>query len=111
IDAMPKLELICTLGVGNENVAASHARRRGIALANGYGTNAECVADHAFALLLAIVRNIALMDKQVRQGMWRDELPVPVHFAGKRLGLVGIGDINQRIANRAQVFNLDVAYY
>lgn len=111
IDAMPKLQLICTLGVGNENVAVDHARKRGIVLANGHGTNAEAVADHAMALLLAIVRNVVLLDREVRLGRWREELPMPMHFSGKRLGLVGMGDICQRVAKRAQAFDLQIAYY
>src|SRR5699024_10849948 len=36
---------------------------------------------------------------------------MPVHFAGKRLGLVGMGDIGQRVATRARAFDLDIAYY
>lgn len=111
IDAMPQLELICTIGVGNENVASDYARSKGIVLANGYGTNAECVADHAMALLLATVRNLLPIDRQVRAGVWRDDIAMPAHFAGKRLGLVGIGDISQRIAVRAEAFNLSIAYY
>jgi len=51
IDALPALTLICALGAGYENIAVAHAKARGIVVANGAGTNDDCVADHAFGLL------------------------------------------------------------
>ena len=50
IDAMPALEVVCALGVGFENIDVAHCKARGIAVANGAGTNDDCVADHAMAL-------------------------------------------------------------
>ncbi|WP_397474762.1 2-hydroxyacid dehydrogenase [Pusillimonas sp.] len=110
IAAMPRLELICALGVGYENIDVSAARARGIVLANGAGVNADSVADHAMGLLLATVRGIVTLDAQVRQGLWRDDLPLPADVSGRRLGLLGLGDIGHKIARRAQAFNLEIGY-
>jgi len=110
IKAMPHLELICALGVGYENIAVQVARSQGIALANGAGVNADSVADHAMGLLLATVRGVVALDAQVRQGLWRDDLPVPADVSGRRLGLLGFGDIGQKIARRAEAFNLQIGY-
>lgn len=110
IRAMPRLELICALGVGYENIDVIAARAQGIALANGAGVNADSVADHAMGLLLATVRGIVTLDAQVRQGLWRDDLPLPADVSGRRLGLLGFGDIGQRIARRAEAFNLQIAH-
>ena len=49
IAAMPAVELICCMGAGYEGVPLEATRARGIATANGAGTNDDCVADHAFA--------------------------------------------------------------
>ncbi|MCI2809114.1 2-hydroxyacid dehydrogenase [Eoetvoesiella caeni] len=111
IDAMPKLELICTLGVGYEKVAIEYARSRGIALANGAGTNSDCVADHAMAILLAAVRNVVQYDAAVRNGVWRDRIPWSPNVSGRRLGLLGLGDIGMKIARRAQAFDIEVGYH
>lgn len=111
IDAMPKLELVCTLGVGYEKVAIEHARARGIVLANGAGTNSDCVADHAMAILLAAVRNVVQYDAAVRNGVWRDRIPWSPNVSGRRLGLLGLGDIGMKIARRAQAFDIDIGYY
>ena len=71
--AMPKLELVCCMGAGYEGVALEAARARGIALANGAGTNDDCVADHAFGLLIGAMRHIRTLDRLCREGvrMWR----------------------------------------
>ena len=111
IDAMPKLELICVLGAGFENVDVAHARARGIVIANGAGTNDDCVADHAMALLLASVRAVPQFDRACRAGVWRTALPVQPNVSRKRLGLVGLGAIGAKIARRAAGFDMPVGYH
>jgi len=111
IDAMPRLELVCALGVGYEKIAIDHARARGIALGNGAGSNSDCVADHAMALLLAAVRNIAGYNTAVQNGLWRDGIPWSPNVSGKRLGLLGLGDIGGKIARRARAFDIEVGYH
>ena len=111
IDAMPQLTLACALGAGYEGMAVEHARARGIVLANGAGTNDACVADHAFALLLATVRAIPALDRACRAGVWREALPMQPMLAGKRLGVLGLGTIGRRIAQRAIGFDMAVGYH
>ena len=111
IDAMPQLGLACALGAGYENLALDHARARGIVLANGAGTNDDCVADHALALLLATVRAIPQFDRACRQGIWRDALPMRPQLAHKRLGILGLGTIGRKIAQRGLAFDLAVGYH
>lgn len=111
MDALPALELVCALGVGFENIAIAHARARGLALANGAGTNDDCVADHAFALLLAVVRNVPQLDAQCRQGLWRDVLPLPASVSNRRMGIVGLGGIGHKVAQRALGFGLQIGYH
>lgn len=111
IDAMPRLSLACALGAGYENLALDHARSRGIVLANGAGTNDDCVADHALALLLATVRAIPDLDRACRQGIWRDALPMRPQLARKRLGILGLGTIGRKIAQRGAAFDMPVGYH
>jgi lactate dehydrogenase-like 2-hydroxyacid dehydrogenase len=108
IDAMPRLTLICVLGAGHENVDVVHAKARGIVVANGAGTNDDCVADHAMALLLASVRAVPQFDRACRAGVWRTALPVQPNVSHKRLGLVGLGAIGRKIARRALGFEMEV---
>ncbi|WP_322042442.1 2-hydroxyacid dehydrogenase [Paraburkholderia sp. J67] len=111
IDAMPALELAAALGAGVENIALDHARARGIALCNGAGVNADCVADHAMALLLAAVRAVPQYDAACRAGVWRDALPMRPTLTGRRLGIVGYGHIGAKIARRAAGFDMAIGYH
>jgi len=111
IDAMPRLALVCTLGVGYEKVDTEHARAKGIALANGAGTNADVVADQAFALLLATVRKLPQYDRAAREGLYRDGLPMLPQLAYKKLGVMGLGAIGNKIAQRARGFDMEVGYF
>ncbi len=111
IDALPKLEIICTVGVGFENVALDKARERGIRVCNAAGTNDDCVADHAMGLLLAAVRGIPTMNRGVRHGMWRDDIPRPPHVSFRRMGIFGLGAIGKKIAKRAVGFGMEIGYH
>ncbi|CAG9271636.1 2-hydroxyacid dehydrogenase [Paraburkholderia caribensis] len=111
MDQLPALEFVSALGAGYENIATTHAKARGIVLANGAGTNDDCVADHAMALLLAVVRDVPQRDRATREGIWRDTLPMRPSVSGKRLGVVGLGNIGLKVARRAAGFDIDVAYH
>ncbi|GAB7534830.1 2-hydroxyacid dehydrogenase [Burkholderia sp. 3C] len=108
---LPRLGFLHALGVGYENLPVAAARARGIALAHGVGANDDCVADHAFALLLAAVRGVVRLDAACRAGVWRDALPMEPNFSGKRLGIVGLGRIGEKVARRAAGFDLEVGYH
>ncbi|CAB3631892.1 2-hydroxyacid dehydrogenase [Achromobacter sp. SIMBA_011] len=108
--ALPRLELICSLGVGFENIDLAAARARGVRVTHGPGANATSVADHAMALLLGAARHLPQADAWVRQGHWNGFMGPQV--SGKRLGIVGLGTIGQEIAKRgAHGFGMTVGYY
>jgi lactate dehydrogenase-like 2-hydroxyacid dehydrogenase len=111
IARLPKLEMIGALGVGYENIDLEAARARGIVLTNGAGTNDDCVADHALALLLAVVRRIPSLDRLTREGAWRDALEYSPNFSGKKLGIVGLGGIGRKVARRAEAFDIEIGYH
>ncbi|MBB3213136.1 lactate dehydrogenase-like 2-hydroxyacid dehydrogenase [Herbaspirillum sp. Sphag1AN] len=111
MQALSKLELVCALGAGFENIDTDHARAHGIKVGTGAGTNDDCVADHAMGLLLSVMRNIPRLDQACREGIWRDDLRLPPQLAGKRLGIVGLGTIGKKIARRAAAFDMEVGYF
>ncbi|WP_416426914.1 2-hydroxyacid dehydrogenase [Pseudomonas sp. App30] len=108
--ALPHLKIICVIGAGYEHVDLAAARAAGITVTNGAGANASSVADHAMALLLALVRDIPGADASVRRGEWR-KLSRPT-LEGGRLGILGLGAVGLAIAKRAaRGFDMTVTYH
>src|SRR5690606_25489869 len=89
------------------------ARRRGIAVSHSPGTNAPAVADSAMMLLLASARHLLAAERFVRAGGWQDQWRVDTPtVCGKRLGILGLGNIGTRIAQRAAGgFDMAVGYH
>ena len=111
IAALPRLGIICCMGAGYEGVDLAAARARGINVTHGPGTNDACVADHTMALLLAVLRDIPRFDRAVREGGWRSSDAMRPAANGKRLGILGLGNIGSRIARRASAFDMSIAYH
>ncbi|MFC0269083.1 NAD(P)-dependent oxidoreductase [Kushneria aurantia] len=112
MDALPRLGLICAQGVGHENIDLAAARARDIHVTHGPGTNAETVADHTFALMLASLRRIREGDAGLRAGEWQAIRRSAPNLHGATLGLLGMGAIARAIAHRAHYgFSMPVVYY
>jgi lactate dehydrogenase-like 2-hydroxyacid dehydrogenase len=107
--ALPRLGIICVIGAGYEQVDLPAAEARGITVTNGAGVNAPSVADHTMALLLSVIRDIPQGDASVRRSEWR-KVSRP-SFAGKRLGILGLGSVGMAIAKRALGFDMVINYH
>lgn len=110
IATLTQLQIICVIGAGYEQVDLEAAAARGVTVTNGAGANAGPVADHAMALLLALLRDIPRADASTRRGEWNRVISPSV--SGKRLGIIGLGAVGQAIARRAsQGFDMHVSYH
>lgn len=109
---MPELQIICAQGVGYEHIDVAAAKARGIHVTHGPGTNNASVADHTLALMLAITRRIPQFDGAVRGGEWNKARWNVPGMAGKKLGIVGLGNIGALIARRAAGgFDMAIGYH
>ncbi len=111
IAALPKLRLICTVGTGYEGIDLQACRDRGILVTHAAGLNAPVVADHAFGLLIAVVRDIPRADAVARAGGWRAGLTSRPMLGGKHIGIVGLGGVGQAVGRRAAGFDMTVSYF
>ncbi|KQW46406.1 MULTISPECIES: NAD(P)-dependent oxidoreductase [unclassified Roseateles] len=111
IAVLTNLKLLAAQGAGYENLDVAAAKARGVLVCNGAGTNDDCVADHAMALLLASVRALPRLGVALRAGIWRDALPLFPNFMGRRLGVIGMGGIGRKIAARAAAFGMVIGYH
>ena len=108
LEAAPQLKVIGRAGIGVDNIDLEAATRRGILVMNTPGGNAVSVAEHTFALLLALARRVPAADQSTRAGEWRKNEFAGFELKGKTLGLVGLGRIGQEVARRALVFEMQV---
>ena len=114
IDALPKLEIIASFGVGYDSVDANHAGAKGVMVTNTPDVLTEEVADTALGLLLNTVRELSRAEAYLRAGRWTAEGPYPLTRAtlrGRRAGIFGMGRIGLAIARRLEAFGLSVAYH
>ena len=111
--ALPNLGLIACVSVGYDGVDVDWCRARGIEVTHAEGLNAEDVADHAIALMLAAWRNIPAHDRTVREGRWRqeDRIGSQPSLGGRTLGVVGLGHIGEAVARRAEALRLQVRWW
>ncbi|MDQ7734706.1 2-hydroxyacid dehydrogenase [Halomonas sp. SpR1] len=112
INHLPNLKVISCRGVGMDKIDLNLAKQKKIQVSGTFGALNECVADMAFALLLDTVREVSTADRYVRNGEWlKGRYPLTTRVSGKRLGVVGMGEIGSLVAKRAQGFDMDIAYH
>lgn len=115
ITRLERCKAIVRIGVGFDSVDIQSAGRLGIPVLNipDYGTND--VADHAFALLLSLVRKIPLYQKRLVQSTQMNWIPAiggEIHrLTDQVMGIVGMGRIGTAVARRAQAFGMKVIFY
>jgi D-3-phosphoglycerate dehydrogenase len=108
IDQAPNLQMIIRGGVGIDNIDVSYARSKGIKVHNTPEASSIAVAELAFAMMLAIQRNIVRAHNTTKSGDWIKKQLKGQELYGKTLGLIGIGLIGTEVAKRAQAFGMNV---
>jgi lactate dehydrogenase-like 2-hydroxyacid dehydrogenase len=113
IDALPKLEIISSIGVGTDSHDVAYARGRGVLVANTPDVLNDDVANLAVLLLLATTRRLVAYDRYVRNGSWekQGDPPLTRGIAGRQIGIVGLGRIGRVVANKLSVFGCKIAYF
>ncbi|NGP52414.1 D-2-hydroxyacid dehydrogenase [Thioalkalivibrio sp. XN8] len=112
--AAPRLRLICLAATGVNNVDLGAARERGIGVCNITGYCTASVVQHTYALILALTHHLAGYQRLLQEGAWRDSpqfclLDYPIReLAGRKLGIVGYGELGRGVARAAPAFGLEV---
>lgn len=105
------LRVIGRAGAGYDNIDVPAASREGVVVAFSPEENAVSVAEHVFALLLALARKIPGADKSTKGGGWERKKYHGFELWGKTLGILGLGKIGFRVALRAKAFGMRVLAY
>jgi glyoxylate reductase len=112
--AGPQLRCVANLAVGYDNVDLEAAARRGVVVTNTPGVLEDATADLTLALILALTRRVAEGDRLIRAERpwtWGLSFMLGGELRGKLLGIVGLGGIGRRVAERARAFGMGIAYH
>jgi phosphoglycerate dehydrogenase-like enzyme len=107
--AAPELRVLARTGVGTDAIDIDAATAAGVVITTTPGANEETVADHALALMLALIRRVVEHDASVRRGEWnRGGALTPEHLHGATVGIVGYGTIGRAVADRVCAFGVEL---
>jgi D-3-phosphoglycerate dehydrogenase len=106
-----RLKAIVRAGVGTDNIDKTAATRLGIVVMNTPTGNTLSTAEHTFAMMLALSRNIAPAYQSLINGKWDRNKYMGTQLADKTIGIVGLGRIGQALAARAKAFEMRVLGY
>lgn len=102
----PRLKVIARFGVGVDNIEIEKARARGISVCNAAGRNANAVAELTMGFIIAAMRNLPALHQSTRAGRW--ERSIGHELAGRTVGLLGFGNIGQKVARKLAGFDVSI---
>jgi D-3-phosphoglycerate dehydrogenase len=111
IDAATSLKIVARPGTGLDNVDVEYARKKGIEVVNSPEALVEAVSEHTILLMLSLCRNIVKASNSTISGKWEKEIFVGKELRGKKLGIIGLGRIGQRVASLAKAFGMSIVAY
>lgn len=108
IEALPNLKLLVTTGLRNNSIDLEACRKKGVVVSGSPGDpmSTGATAELSWALLLALFKKIPQEDANMRKGLWQTSMPPTIK--GKRLGLLGVGNLGQQVARVGLAFGMDV---
>ncbi|MEM9886257.1 MAG: D-2-hydroxyacid dehydrogenase [Bacteroidota bacterium] len=114
IETLPNLKYIGVMATGYNNIDTAAARAQNIPVCNASGYSTSSVAQHVFALMLALLNRVVAHNDSVQKRVWSNSLDFcytlnPIHeLAGKTMGIYGLGKIGNKVADIALSFEMEV---
>jgi len=108
IECGEHLSLIARAGAGLDNIDLEAAREMGVAVINTPEASADSVAELTIGLMIALARRLIMADSSMKQGKWLKKGLMGVLLKGKKLGLIGLGNIGLRVARIAKAIGMKI---
>ena len=109
LDQLPKLKVISKYGVGINNLDVASLKSKGVKLGFTPGVNKQSVAELALTLMLLSLRKIHRNHNEIVEGIWSQEKGVELF--GKTVGLLGFGNIGQKLASILKSFDCQIIFF
>ena len=113
IGAAKRLKGIVKYGVGVDSIDVAAATEKGVPVVHCPNYGSDTVADHCFALLMALARKVVFLNNTMKQQgwMWPEAQYQGVDIKGKTIGIIGLGRIGTAMARRCQGFGMKIVAY
>lgn len=111
IAATPTLKVIVKHGIGVDTIDVASATRHRIPVLITHGANAQSVAEHAFGLMFAVSRSVALLDARMRAGHWDKATSFGAELSGKAVLVVGLGSIGSALIDMLRPLKMTLRGY
>jgi D-3-phosphoglycerate dehydrogenase len=111
LKAAQRLKVVGRAGAGVDNIDVAAATRCGVIAMNTPGGNSVSTAEHSFAMLMALARNVPQATASLKAGKWDRSRYTGVELAGKTLAVLGLGKVGREVAVRAAAFKMKVLGY
>ncbi len=109
LEKLRGLKVISRCGTGVDNIDMGVARKLGIDIYNTPNAPTAAVAELTLGLILGMLRDISVSDKEFKEGKWNKRMGYLL--SGKRVGIIGLGRIGRMVASLCGAFNCEIAYY
>lgn len=112
LDAAKNLKMIQRTGVGTDMLDKEEIKKRGIPVYVNAGVNSRSVAEHTLMLILATLKRLPQINKQLHEGIWKKQASgvSTSELFGKTVGIVGMGHVGRTVASMLQPFGAHVIY-
>jgi len=113
MEAANRLKVIVKYGSkpGIDNVDYEAATEKGIVVFYTPRANSDSVAEHTMALILALIKKLYITSSRLRQGKWRDKSLLGYELLGKTVGIIGLGTIGCKVAEKIRGFGVKLLAY
>jgi len=108
ISAAKKLKVIGRAGAGVDNIDVPAAKKNNMIVMNTLGGNSNATAEHAFALIMSVLRKIPFANQTTHKAQWEKKNIKGTELSKKTLGIVGFGNVGVRLSYLVKGFNMEI---